>query len=211
MIQGYNKLYLKDAMNNLGEAVDYAVNYCGISINKFFELFISSGLSYEFENGNPKYIAGISGMELVIKIAEKTGLNIDFKDKPADYSLSGQYWCGWVTAYYQWITGYSFKKIFGFITAEEIEKLYPVLHEACEDKFVEVLNKIIKKKKTLTNLKYYRKLYNLSQRELALKAGVNIRTLQEYETGLRDINKASIQTLILLSKTLNCKITDLIE
>ena len=211
MITGYTKEYLKDAMNNLGEAVDCAVNYCNIEINEFFNLFISSGIADEFENGNPKYVIGLSGIELVFKIMEITGKNIKYKKEFMDYSFSCQYWCGWSIAYYQWVTGFSFKKIFSFITAKEIEKLYPVLHEAPENKVVNVLNKIIERKKTVTNLKYQRKLSSLSQKQLSVKAGVNIRTLQEYEAGTRDINKASGNTLISLSKVLNCKITDLIE
>ena len=209
--RGYIREYLKDAMNNLGDAVDYAVNYCGITINEFFNFFISSGIAEEFENGNPKFLAGMSGKELVIKIIERTGKEVKIKEKDADYQLSCQYWCGWIIAYYQWFTGYSFKKIFSFITGEDLEKLYPTLHEAPENKFVEILNKIIKNRKKISNLQYYRKLSKLSQGELSLKSGVKLRTLQEYEILSRDISKASVRTLILLSKALNCKITDLLE
>lgn len=209
--RGYIREYLKDAMNNLGDAVDYAVNYCGIFINEFFSLFISSGIAYEFEKGNPKFVAGMSGKELVLKIIEKTGKEVKIKEKDTDYQLSCQYWCGWIIAYYQWFSGYSFKKIFSIITGEDLEKLYPTLHEADEHKFVDVLNKIIKDRKKTSNLQHYRKLANLSQGSLSLKAGVKLKTLQEYEIGARDINKASVQTLILLSKALNCKITDLLE
>ncbi len=210
--RGYIKEYLKDAMNNLGDATDYAVNYCDISINEFFSLFISSGIAYEFENGNPKFVAGMSGKELFFKIIENTGKEISIQEKEIDdYSLSRQYWCGWIIAYYQWFSGYSFKKIFNFITGEELEKLYPTLHEADEHKFVDVLNKIIKNRKKVSNLQYYRKLAKLSQSKLSLKAGVKTKTLQEYEIGGRSINKASVQTLVLLSKALNCQITDLLE
>lgn len=209
--RGYIKEYLKDAMNNLGDAADYAVNYCNISINDFFNFFISSKIAEEFENGNPKFLVGISGKELVFKILEKVGKICESKEKDDDYHLSCQYWCGWIIAYYQWFTGYSFKTIFNFITGEDLEKLYPTLHEAPESKFVEILNKIIKDRRTISNLQYYRKLSKLSQGELSLKSGVKLRTLQEYEICSRNIRKASVQTLLLLSKALNCKITDLLE
>ena len=50
-----------------------------------------------------------------------------------------------------------------------------------------------------------------SQRELAEKSGVNLRTLQQYELKAKDINKAATTTLLALSKTLGCKIEDLLE
>ena len=50
-----------------------------------------------------------------------------------------------------------------------------------------------------------------SQRELAEKSGVNLRTLQQYELRAKDINKAATETLLKLSKTIGCKIEDLPE
>ena len=41
MIHAYSEEYLSDAMKNLGEAVDYAVNYCQTEMQVFFDLFIS--------------------------------------------------------------------------------------------------------------------------------------------------------------------------
>ena len=43
------------------------------------------------------------------------------------------------------------------------------------------------------------------------KSGVNLRTLQQYELKAKDINKAATTTLLALSKTLGCKIEDLLE
>ena len=56
-----------------------------------------------------------------------------------------------------------------------------------------------------------RKNIGYSQRELAEKSGVNLRTLQQYELKAKDINKAATTTLLALSKTLGCKIEDLLE
>ena len=52
---------------------------------------------------------------------------------------------------------------------------------------------------------------NLSQRELAEKVGVNLRTLQQYEIRAKDINKAAGATLLALSKALGCRMEDLLE
>lgn len=44
----YNEIYLDDAMKNLGEAFDYAVNVCGKSADEFANLFVASGLAEDF-------------------------------------------------------------------------------------------------------------------------------------------------------------------
>ena len=105
----------------------------------------------------------------------------------------------------------SFKNIFHNISAKEIEKLYNTLHEASEEKFVDAVNTIIKRKNSPTKLKMLRQNVGYSQRELAEKSGVNLRTLQQYELRAKDINKAATETLLKLSKTIGCKIEDLIE
>ena len=40
MMHAYDEQYLDDAMRNLGEAADYAVNACKMSLQKFFDLFV---------------------------------------------------------------------------------------------------------------------------------------------------------------------------
>lgn len=43
MTHAYTEKYLSDAMDNLGEAFDYAVNACSLDIDEFMALFITSG------------------------------------------------------------------------------------------------------------------------------------------------------------------------
>ena len=74
-----------------------------------------------------------------------------------------------------------------------------------------MVNSIIERKTTTTKLQELRKNIGYSQRELAEKSGVNLRTLQQYELKAKDINKAATTTLFALSKTLGCKIEDLLE
>ncbi len=92
----------------------------------------------------------------------------------------------------------------------EILKLYPTLHEASEDKFADVLDHIIMCRSTPTRLQLQRKKYGCSQRELAEKTGVNIRTLQQYEAGTKDIRKASAVSVLSLANVLGCSIEDII-
>ena len=60
-------------------------------------------------------------------------------------------------------------------------------------------------------LKEIRESRGLTQAELAKLSDISIRTIQSYEQGLKDINKASVITIWKLSKVLHCKIEDLIE
>lgn len=211
MMRAYDEQYLDNAMRNLGEAVDYAVNVCKISLQNFFDLFVATGFAAQFGNGVPKIVSGLSGTELVCEIIIKAGIEQSLPEAGTEYACSPQYWCGWIIAYYQWHTGRTFKDIFQHISADEIEKLYPTLHEASEEKFVDVVNSIIERKTTATKLQELRKNIGYSQRKLAEKSGVNLRTLQQYELRAKNINKAASTTLLALSKALGCKIEDLLE
>lgn len=59
-------------------------------------------------------------------------------------------------------------------------------------------------------LKELRTKRGLSQSQLAERSGVNLRTLQQYEQGTRNINGASLSTLVDLSKVLECKVKDIL-
>lgn len=60
-------------------------------------------------------------------------------------------------------------------------------------------------------LQEIRKANGFSQSQLAKASNVNVRLLQDYEQGRRDINKAEAFTVYKLSKALNCTMEDLIE
>lgn len=63
----------------------------------------------------------------------------------------------------------------------------------------------------MSKLQDIRKANNLSQSKLAEKSGVNLRMIQKYESGEKDINKAQAITLHLLAQALDCTIEDLLE
>ena len=63
----------------------------------------------------------------------------------------------------------------------------------------------------MSKLQDLRKKQNLSQSELAKKSNVNIRMIQYYEQGMRDINKAQAVTLYKLARVLNCHIEDFLN
>lgn len=211
MIHAYDNQYLDDAMKCLGEAMDYVANSCKIQMDSFLELFIGTGYAEQFALGVPKIVSGVSGTELVINVLSKSGIDIDFPEAQIDYDYSPEYWCGWILAYYQWYTGRSFKEIRKHISMQEIERLYSTLHEASENKFVDTVNRMIRKRNPPTRLQAQRKISGYSQRGLAEKVGVNLRTLQQYEIRAKDINKAAGATLLSLAKALGCRVEDLLE
>ncbi|MDR1832575.1 MAG: hypothetical protein LBQ97_07600 [Fusobacteriaceae bacterium] len=133
----YAETYLNDAMNNLGDMFDYAINDCGYAPGDFFDMFILSEVARYVEHGNPKYVAGLSGIELADKV---TGRNSEpVQTAVCNIEKSAEYWAGWALAYYQWITGKSFIEIKNKgLTFQKILSLYPTLHEADLSKFVQV-------------------------------------------------------------------------
>lgn len=63
----------------------------------------------------------------------------------------------------------------------------------------------------MNKLKYIRNKKGMTRKELSEKSGINIRTIEGYEQGNRDIEMAYIDTLLSLSIFLECKISDLLE
>lgn len=63
----------------------------------------------------------------------------------------------------------------------------------------------------MTNLKKIRESADLSQSKLSEVSGVNVRMIQYYEQGYKDINAASVLTVYHLAQALNCTVEDLIE
>ena len=211
MTHAYAESYLNDAMENLGEAFDYAVNACMIDIETFMGLFISSGYANLFGKGVPKVVSGLSGTELVMEVVNKAGTFYSFPKPQVEYDYSPEYWCGWILAYYQWKTGRTFKDIEVNLSVTEILKMYPTLHEASEDKLVDTANAIILRRNNTTRLQRQRKQCGLTQKELSEKSGVKLRTVQQYEMKAKDINKAAVSTVFALSTVLGCRIEDLLE
>ena len=195
----------------MGEAFDFAHAVCHLELDSFFAMFINSGIADLFGNGHPKYVAGLSGTELAMEVMRKSGLNTDGLQAQIEYDYSPEYWTGWALAYFQWFTKRPFKNIAECVTLAEILQLYPTLHEASEEKFVETVNRIICNKNLPTRLQKRRKDAGLTQKELAERSGVKLRTIQQYEMRAKNINKAAAETLLQLAQVLYCNIEDLLE
>lgn len=62
----------------------------------------------------------------------------------------------------------------------------------------------------MSKLKELRESTGLSQSQLAEKAELSKRTLQEVEQGRRDINGMKLLTLLRLCRALNCDLPDIL-
>ena len=63
----------------------------------------------------------------------------------------------------------------------------------------------------MSNLQEKRKAAGLSQRQLADRVGMSVRTLQYYEQGALDFNKAAVETVYRLAVALECSVEELID
>lgn len=211
MMHAYDEMYLDDAMRNLGEAFDYSATVLNIPMDDFLDMFIISGIAEQFAGGVPKFVSGLSGTELVWEVLSRTRRNTDCPAPQTEYDYSPEYWCGWILAFYQWYTGKNFKEIKRYLSMREIYKLYPTLHEASEEKFVDIAAAILERKNLPTKLQTVRKAVGLSQKELSAKSGVTLRMIQQYEQRAKEINKATANNLFALARTLGCRAEDLLE
>lgn len=51
----------------------------------------------------------------------------------------------------------------------------------------------------------------LSQSQLAADSGVNLKMIQKYEQGVKNINAAKLETLLKLCNSLDCDLLDLVN
>ena len=211
MTHAYQEIYLSNAQAMLGDAFDYAINACHIPGNSFVKLFVASTISKRLENGEPSYLSGKSGIEVAREILAETTGKVPDAAPQERFGRSREYWIGWAVAYYQWFSGRSYSDIFQVVSFEDLQKMYDPLHEADITKFSDILDARMREFFADTSLKRIRTAYGCTQAELAKRSGVSLRSIQMYEQRNKDINKASAETLLRLSRVLGCTMEDLME
>ncbi len=211
-IHAYQKFYLNDAQQNLAVMFDYALRTLKYDGDQFFLYFIQSEVADKFGHANPKYIAGMSGVELCQNVLTKIGNIQKFPTEPK-IKQGKEFWLGWVLAYYQWYSGLKFSDLqeYGLVPSQILARY--ILHEADISKFVSVANKIILANKTAspTRLQKIRKAQGLTQKQLSELSGVSLRMIQLYEQRQNDINQASGQTINNLARALCCNFYEIME
>ena len=205
----YSPLYLNKASRAVGNMLHDAVVGFGMDGEDFLKRFIQSDVAEEIESGNPKYIAGKSGLELFLEVMEKTTGKAYDTELIESYERSPVYWVGWMLTHYQWYSGRTFKSILDTVPYNELLGLYGTLHEADIEKSYEVLDAHFEKSES--KLKTARKHCGLTQEELAHESGVSLNTIRAYERKSKDINKAQFDIVLRLAKALKCDITELLD
>lgn len=208
MILAYDKNYLSKAQSTLAAMLDFAVYDLNMSLEKFYQSFLESTVSNRFESGESSIIAGKSGVELALEVVENEKLAKEYR--PAA-NRSPEYWVGWALAFFQWQTNLTFKQINSLIPITEIRAMYNPYHEMDISQFCDKMREVYNSRKGETNLKKYRLAAGLSQSELAEVSGVQVRTIQQYEQRLKNINAAKAESVIALSKALECSVEMLME
>lgn len=211
MIHAYDKSYLAAAQKNLARMLDYLVNGLHYQLEVAWKWFLMSEISERFEQGDCSVLVGLSGVELARAVLEQAGETVSMQKPSCSYDRSPEYWTGWVIAYYQWDTSLRFSEIEQSVPITKVRLLYTPYHEMDVRQFTDRMNELYRAAKPETNLKALRILAGLSQSELAARADVPVRTIQQYEQRQKDINKAQAVTLLRLARTLNCKVEDLME
>lgn len=181
--------------------LDYAVYDLKYELAVFWEMFLASSVSGQFERGEVSVLVGKSGVELALMV---TGMDKNYAKPFYSEGRSEVYWLGWALAYYQWKTCLAFSQITEFIPIDEIQTMYSPYHEMDIRQFCDRLTEIYAERKQQTNLKRRRLAVGLSQSQLAYISGIPVRTIQQYEQGQKDINKARAEYVISLSRALYC-------
>ncbi len=213
MMHAYDESYLARARITLAWMFDYAVNGCGYEIETYYGMFLNSDYADRFGRGDCSVVAGLSGVELAQRVIwEKTSCG----ELPAPvFSLdrSPEYWLGFYLAFYQWYCNLTFSQITEHISIADILRMYQKYHEMDVMHFVVDLEqkRVEYDSQRIARLQEYRKLLGISQRELAERSEVPLRTIQQYEQRQKDINHARADYVIRLSKVLCCRPEDLLE
>lgn len=207
MTHAYNQLYLAKASRAVGNMLHDAVYEFNIDGSDFLNRFIQSNVAEQIENGNPKYIAGKSGLELYIEVMEKTTGKKQNTEPVESFDRSDVYWVGWMLTHYQWYSGRTFKSILDTVPFNELLGLYGTLHEADINKSYGVMDEHFKRSES--KLKKIRKQCGITQEALSVESGVSLNTIRAYERKSKDLNKAQFDIIMKLAKALKCEVSDL--
>ena len=123
-IRAYDELYLNDAQNVLGHAVDFAVMSLEISPDVFGKALAVSASATPFAEGNPRYVAGMNGCELARAVLDDVGFRYRDREDAMYLDKSPEYWAGWALAYYQWFTALPFMDILQAVSLDDIIRMY---------------------------------------------------------------------------------------
>lgn len=212
MIHPYPRKYVGKMASLVGNTFAFAIHYCDIKSDDFVNLFIASSICTKIEKGDVYYVIGRSPIDLAAEIIyETTELEVDRLDPERYIKLYREGWIGECATYYHWMRGRTFREIFQVAPMEVCYELYVCSCAKHPLDFIDEVDSRFEKYNSITNLQRIRTLHGCTQEELAEQSGVDLRSIQMYEEGTLDINKAEAEAVYGLARTLGCDMEDLVE
>jgi len=214
MAYAYEKNIVPVVQDLLGGMLDFAVYGLGYKLESFYDLFLNSKYCNRVEKADSSVVMGKSGIELCYDITQKDLVDSTVLEEYTSFAVAGrsrEYWTGWALSYYQWTTAFSYKEINELRDIKKISAMYDVCHEMDILQFVDRLNEVYDRKNPNSRLKQIRMNAGLSQKNLADLTDIPVKTIQQYEQRQKNINNASVDYIIRLSRALNCDIELLLE
>lgn len=210
-MSAYPETLLYNVQDILADMMDYAVNDIKMEPDVFFQLFATSKFARRIEAGDKILVYGRSGIELAQDVLLEKTDRTDFSPSRPNMQRTPAYWAGWIIAYYQWKSEWTFLEISEALPFTTVMQMYKIYHEAPEDRFADAADRIMAEKHPETRLRRIRNAYGCSQSELAKASGVGLRSIQLYEQRKKNINHAEAWHLKSLAQVLGCSIEDLFE
>ena len=212
MTSAYDGAYLASAKRTLGRMLDFACGELGFGAGEFWKHFLRSGVADTFGAGDPRLVAGMSGIELAYEVLDRADVKYRRVRSPKyPETESPERWAGRMLAHYQWLRGFTFAELAELIPVTEVVAMHGAYHGQDVSRFVETLDRRYRERFPDSNLKRARLQAGLSQGELATVSGIRVRTIQELEQRRKDINKAQLDTLYPLAAALHRPIESLLE
>lgn len=209
MIRAYDQNYLERARDSFGIMLELAVSECKLDLREYYNCFLESDCSVRFAKGDVSIIAGCSGVDLIQSVLKNKDV---CKGVEQHFLKHGrEYWVGYSLAHYQWYCGIYFQVLDKEVPIETIAEWYPFYREQNISKFVIKMNEVRQASRCMTYLKMFRQNMNMTQKELADKTEIPIKTIQQYEQGQKSINKAKAEYVIRLARVLCCEPEQLLE
>jgi DNA-binding XRE family transcriptional regulator len=209
MTHAYERTILDYVAGNVGSMLQTATCVYAYQPQDFLYMFRSSKVAHGIEDASPKYLVGMSGVELFWQVVrEKEGREANSCPWGA-FGYGADYWTGWTLARYQWHSGRTFNQILKVATYDDFLSLYPTLHEAPDEKSLETLDAWFARRPS--SIKLARERRGLTQEELAQESGVSVNTIRAYERKAKDPARARYDIIEDLAFALKIPAIELVD
>ena len=190
----------------MSSMLECAVDHFHQDTDCFFHLFLLSPLCEQFESGDSVLLQDHTGLELCCIVLGKF-------DSPAYIPSIEEHtplsWAAHSLTYCQWYMNRTFREIVLCAPLSDILSWYPDLHDKSAEEFITAVAARLRKRPT--NPELFRRREGLSQRQLSVRTGVSLRSIQLYEQRQNDLYKAQYNTLSALAKAFHCTPDDLMD